>query len=487
MNRRHDAIATAAPTTPLGGAPTSRVRTPSHGPTRQPQFSHNILDNADPSLQDDLLRNAIAEDVVERVQGKQSPRVIGIYGSWGAGKSYLLSLIINKLLERNKDKDSSKKVVVCAFLPWEYEVEGDLSLGLIKSLREVDKQFPGRNPQIAQPGGIRKSAKTLLTSIANVLIYSNQMKLALAGGALKATLQHFESENGVEQIKEQMQDLVDQILDAASLKSPASKWQLVVFIDDLDRCSPENMVTMFEWLKVHLNIERVTYVLALDHVAAARAIEGSYKNYLGNDEGTAYGFRYLEKLVDFEYELEDATQVEGMAVRACYQAGVPYRSITDIASDLYDGDFPGSQEIERLVDLRALRMPRTMLKVVGKFDTAMRVIRDAGPVLSGRLPASYPFWTLFLICMYFRLDPQSLADFVDGRSEIYKLLASDSESIVPHASGPWLTEPKQEFWQFCEHLQASAGSGLHVPTNEVLQRLVTVIRENILLPPDAIR
>ncbi len=457
-----------------------------------PQYSHDIVDDCD-GLKDLLRRMHLAHKITDAVRQHPHPKVIGVYGSWGAGKSYLLSLTINEILRGNKQ--ATEQIIVCPFKPWEYEAEGNLALGLIKTLREVDTYFPGRNPATPSFGRDRRIhdiAKKLLTVMAQVLTNSGDLRLEVAGGAMKTALQHLTEENNVKTIRELMQQLVNTICDDSPRRGKPRKRRLVVVIDDLDRCSPQHMVSMFEWLKNHLNVEGVTYVLALDHVAAARAIVGAYAKYLGKDEDLAYGFRYLEKLVEWEYELEDVTRVERMAIEEIY-ADDPYAhmtSISAIARDIAGGDFPGIGYIEQLIELRTLRVPRTMLKIVRRFQDTMSVIASSPQGFKGRLPASYPFWTLFLISINYRLDPETLADFVDGRSKLYQLLANkhaSTELADEEWAKEWQTGPKLEVWQFAETLKRTGGRSLSVPSIDTLQALAAIIREGVIVSNDDIQ
>ncbi len=131
---------------------------------------------------------------------------------------------------------------------------------------------------------------------------------AAAGKAIRSATSKFQQTKDqraqpllIDEVKGKMAELVEAILDSAHEADPTKQkqYRLVIFIDDLDRCSTERMVRMFEWLKVHMLVERCTYVLALDHIAAARAIVGRYREYLGEDQDLAYGLRYLEKLIEW--------------------------------------------------------------------------------------------------------------------------------------------------------------------------------------------
>ncbi len=448
-----------------------------------PRFDHRVEQIDD--LQDDLGRKIIAQTIAGEIRGNKRPRVIGVYGSWGAGKSYLLSQVIKELLAGNQD---SKQVIVCVFNPWLYEMEGGLAPGLIKSLYNLEKQFPGRNPLVSDTKIYKEIADSLLDLLVEIgpaLMPGGQFLVTALGKMAQAALRTVDEYNkvvdsalskpAVDEVKDKMQKLVNAILDAAYKQDASKEYRLVIFIDDLDRCSPENMVRMFEWLKVHLLVEGCIYVLALDHIAAARAIVGRYKEYLGEERDLAYGFRYLEKLVESEYELGTASNVELMALRQVFGANTPYKRVSEIARNLRGGDFPGVRSIDELLELRSLLVPRTMLKIVYKFKRAMDVLlTESTTELRNQLPSSYPFWTLLLIAMYYRLDPNHLDEFVRGRGIIHNLMKNPGS--VP--SDKWGNGPLREFCQYADRFGASTGASMQLPQTEHLFRLTSVIREN---------
>jgi len=450
--------------------------------SRYPIFDHRVEQIDD--LRDDLGRQVIVRTIVDEIRGNNRPRVIGIYGSWGAGKSYLLSQVIKGLLDRNQA--NKQQVIVCIFNPWLYELEGGLASGLIKSLYNLEKQFPGKNPLLSDTEMYKTIAESLLELIVEIgpsfVPGAQPVAKALskvAQAAIKQKKAQGNSDNSaqpkpvIDEFKGRMQGLVNAILDAAYRQDSTKEYRLVIFIDDLDRCSPENMVQMFEWLKVHLLVEGCTYVIALDHIAAARAIVGRYKEYLGEERDLAYGFRYLEKLIESEYELGIAPNVELMALRQIFGINTPYRKVSDLARELCGNDFPGVRSIDELLRLRSLLAPRTMLKIVYRFKRAMEVISTI-EVLRNQLPASYPFWTLLLIAMYYRLDPDHLDEFVRGRGIIHDLIKSPG-SIPSDKWGNW---PLREFCQFADRFGASTGTSMQLLSPEHLFRLASVIREN---------
>lgn len=454
------------------------------------RFDHRITDID--HLADDLRRQSLANIIANEILSERPPSVIGVYGSWGSGKSYLLSQVIRELLERNR-KGGKQQAIVCTFNPWQYEMEQNLAAGLIKTLANIESQFPDHqqekgyqlhNPSLGGKITHRLIASYLIDLLIEVspLVVPGGSVAAAAGKAIRSATSKFQQTKDqraqpllIDEVKDKMAKLVEAILDSAHEADPTKQkqYRLVIFIDDLDRCSPEQMVRMFEWLKVHMLVEGCTYVLALDHIAAARAIVGRYREYLGADQDLAYGLRYLEKLIEVEYELGIARDVEQMAIRQVhYPHKVPYRRVSEMAQHLRGGDFPGVQQIDQLLSLRSLLVPRTMLKIVNRFKRVMEFLKEHP--LANQLPESYPFWVLFLIAMYYRLNPDHLDDFVRGRGVIYELMKNPGSV----QSDKWGTGPFREFCQYADRFGASARSSLQILRIDHLLVLTSIVRES---------
>lgn len=453
--------------------------------SQYPKFDWDAIEQID-GLVDDLDRETLACTIARELRGEARPRILGVYGWWGSGKSYLLSLVIRRIFADNQT-DRKKRIIVCTFNPWRYEMEGSLAPALIKTLSNLEEQFKEHQADFLRDSkAYKRIAKTLLDLILEIapIVVPDQPLIAIASKALTKGIEAAQIGSKrqdtegpicvVDQVHDQMQALVNAILDAAYNADSTKEYRLVVFVDDLDRCSPENMVRMFEWLKVHLRVEGCTYVLALDHVAAARAIVGRYREYLTDEKDLAYGFRYLEKLVDSEYELQLAPKVELMALRQVYGRNTSYKRLSDAARALCGGDFPGIQSMNSVLEIRSLLTPRTMLKIIYKFKQVLDVIlSDATAEFRSQLPSAYPFWVLFLIAMYYRLDPDELDDFIRGRGNIFELMRKSQVK-----SEDWGTGPKREFCQYAARFGETVGAGMQIPSPQILVDLASIIREN---------
>ena len=113
------------------------------------------------------------------------------------------------------------------------------------------------------------------------------------------------------------------------LKSDAftqnTRINFVIFIDDLDRCLPENAVGTLELIKTIFNVESFAFVLALDDEVIERGIGHRYKEYaIGNKkpELPITGFEYLEKIVHVPFRLPALTAAQGANFVRQYEASI---------------------------------------------------------------------------------------------------------------------------------------------------------------------
>lgn len=71
--------------------------------------------------------------------------------------------------------------------------------------------------------------------------------------------------------------------------------KLIVFIDDLDRCSPAYAIKFLEYVKHLFDIEGCIFVLAVDEEQLKSSVEVIYGNKNGED--------FLSKIIDFKFNL----------------------------------------------------------------------------------------------------------------------------------------------------------------------------------------
>ena len=87
--------------------------------------------------------------------------------------------------------------------------------------------------------------------------------------------------DGIHKIENEMRNIMS--------KYPLTR--VIVFIDDLDRCSPTKALEVFESIKVFLGIDGFVYIIGLSHVTISKLITVQYK------ESGIKGEQYIKKII----------------------------------------------------------------------------------------------------------------------------------------------------------------------------------------------
>jgi len=101
-------------------------------------------------------------------------------------------------------------------------------------------------------------------------------------------------------LSKKFQGAIDDYLDATGYE------RVVVFIDDLDRCLPENVVDILETIKLFLETEKCIFVLGIDRGVIVKSIDVRYRDFATKSDGDKSlisGDRYLEKIIQLIFQL----------------------------------------------------------------------------------------------------------------------------------------------------------------------------------------
>ncbi len=346
-----------------------------------------ILD--DLPAQEDALGFAPYRDVITNIissPGTSTPLTIGVFGSWGAGKTSLMTMI--------RDRLPKERFITIWFDAWKYEKE--TSLWRVLLLRVLDALRPGeeeskkdekaqklrkevsrleealyRDVEWEEKGGLTIDLGKVLGGVAGLTV-----KLALAtlpgfasevvetarrgiGGAQDVTnlaeairreaITHHQARlRYIEQFQERFKKLVDEHIVQKGKR-------LVVFVDDLDRCLPEKAIEVLEAIKLFLDVPGCFFVLGLDEKVIARGIEVKYRDFLmvENPERRKRipidGIRYLEKIIQLPFLLPpiEAEDMEGFVRKLVPDFPDP-RCTKVFAEGLRE---PNPRQVKRLINL----------------------------------------------------------------------------------------------------------------------------------------
>ena len=324
----------------------------------------------------------------------KTPFIVGIFGRWGTGKTTLM-----RMLQRRLDGRGATTVW---FSAWVYARENEIWAALLQSIATRltgDLRMAGKTRyalrlferSLAWDRLLYEGPKYLLRLLSLALpviiggVLATQVGPAIAhwlnGAGIVGTLAvgmwyaikpgteaalkdghpdfslyrsiDFEKHIGfLDRFREQFGRIVDSL--------PGKARRLVIFIDDVDRCSPEQVLQLLDAIKVFLDVPRTIFILGLDQAVIDQALAVKYPT------DPVAQREYMSKLVQLPFHLPPLTQDDLVA----YLRGL-------------DVDFP--DERCRDVFLSCLpRNPREIKRVINSYSLswylAMAARAELAPV-----------------------------------------------------------------------------------------------------------
>ncbi|WP_440969647.1 KAP family P-loop NTPase fold protein [Peribacillus frigoritolerans] len=206
-----------------------------------------IYDNRpyDINLSTDLFGTFIKADSIKKMLDYNSNyfeqnNMVALYGEWGSGKTSVMEYIKKSICNYN----------VVFFEAWRYEKDSNLALSLFEML--LDK-FDGENGiQEAIIENAKLSGRTLLNMGKNILLNSKVTLPGIefeVGQAGKDTIEQMERAIERTSFYTNLKDFDDAYNKLLNKYFEVTDKKLLVFIDDLDRCAPENVLDLISGLK----------------------------------------------------------------------------------------------------------------------------------------------------------------------------------------------------------------------------------------------
>lgn len=269
------------------------------------------LDNA--SDIDILFYEPYARIIADIAKNEQyNPLTVGVFGLWGAGKSTLLKLIGEKL----KSQDG----IICVTInAWMFESYDDAKTAIMEALlQELKEEVPVEETKKKLGKLIKrvdwfklgtKAISTLAPVVASVATGNPlPMLLNVTGSAEEIGNTVKNAANSIQSLKDEYWKEEDASNDESTinnirkfreefsdaLKSDDIK-NVVVMIDDLDRCRPERIIEILEVIKLFLSVDRTTFIIAADENVIKYSIREKYPPMNGFD--VELDKEYIEKII----------------------------------------------------------------------------------------------------------------------------------------------------------------------------------------------
>lgn len=271
------------------------------------------------------------------------PFCVGIFGPWGSGKTSFMQMIQGLM-------KNDVNVRTLWFNPWKYDKKEDLWNALIQTILYAIKEQSGdeikkKIEKLALAATWLALKKSLTAFSAGIITESN---LDAITGAFTSKDEKYYSH--INRFEKDFAEVVDAYCNGG---------KLVVFIDDLDRCLPENAITVLESLKLFIGNANCIFVLGVDHDIVE---EGINYRYMGKVKVS--GRDYLDKIIQVPFFLPP----------------VPFESLK--VSVPADQSF--SEEIWSIIQSGMGGNPRKTKRFINSFYLLQRFLHDPDPILQRR-------------------------------------------------------------------------------------------------------
>ncbi|EFG84762.1 NTPase KAP [Novacetimonas hansenii] len=277
----------------------------------------------------DLLNNdAIAKTIVGLItEDPERAVTVGVHGDWGAGKSSVLEMIEASFADHDE-------TLCIKFNAWRFQGLEDAKIALIEgvvtqliekrslttkaadAVKDVVKRIDWL--KVARMGGgLAFTAMSGLPSpdhvgavvgmvkgfFADPAKYADKEQINKVIEGAEGLLKEKESRR-VPQEVEEFRKAFDELLNRAGLK------QLVVLIDDLDRCLPEPAIETLEAMRLFVMMDRTAFVIAADEAMIEYSVRKHFPDLPDTTGPRDYARNYLEKLIQIPFRIPALGGVE---------------------------------------------------------------------------------------------------------------------------------------------------------------------------------
>jgi hypothetical protein len=265
----------------------------------------------------DLLNyQAISRTINSLLQkNREKPVTIGVHGSWGAGKSSVLKMI-------EEDISQNKDTLCLWFNGWTFQGFDDAKTVLIETIVEELRRKRSSTGKVKEISAsllkridwlkvTKKAANYAVTATTGIptLEILNDFKEVLAGlkdaspedvqEGIKAAneLLNPVEPTSVPEVMHQFREEFQELLEAAQIK------QLVILIDDLDRCLPKTAIETLEAIRLFLFVPKSAFIVAADEAMIEYSVKQHFPDLPYSHEPTSYARNYLEKLIQVPFRI----------------------------------------------------------------------------------------------------------------------------------------------------------------------------------------
>ncbi|MBA2722924.1 MAG: AAA family ATPase [Methylibium sp.] len=251
------------------------------------------IDPKNPFAQDALDRKPLVEfleAVIEKIEG---PMVLALDSPWGTGKTTLVRMLQAQL--------EAKQFRCIYFNAWAVDYASDPLVAIVSKIDLLGKDAKPEAQKrmkklksIATLVGRRGLIATVKASTLGALDLEKEIEAALADGAGEATSDLFDlavkEGECLAKFREELQAVI------AEIRKKNERGNLIVFIDELDRCRPTFAIELLERIKHLFDVPNIVFVLSIDKSQVEVSTSSVYGVGINARE-------YLRRFIDLEFQV----------------------------------------------------------------------------------------------------------------------------------------------------------------------------------------
>jgi len=242
----------------------------------------------------------------EIIEGSKPQFVVGIFGTWGSGKTTLM-----RAIERQLD---SNLAIPLQFSAWRYEREPNLIIPLLDVVREglirwSDKNAAHQPKALATASTIGNAIYSLLAGLSFKVGIPNALEISYRANQSLAQAKNLAEKEKAARVPRSFYHAAFRALGDAFRKflGGGGPDRIVVFVDDLDRCLPQGALDVLEAMKLFFDLEGFIFVVGLDQSVVERSIDLKYRSGPPSaSDGESYQIRgadYIKKIFQVPFSV----------------------------------------------------------------------------------------------------------------------------------------------------------------------------------------
>lgn len=372
------------------------------------------------TLIDKLGYSVIVNNIINTIDSIEPPFTIGLYGGWGSGKTSLMKQVYYKIggttktylfpfnqkpeeedinqenLDYIKRISDKKDYETIWFNPWKHELESNPLLGLLHEIREHFNLYNKTSTSAKKLANVTvRSGLDILTNTIKELT-----KIDISPSSIEKYGEKYESNNFETKSNSQNFRLIFESAIKKLLSTKKEK-KLIIFIDDLDRCTDQKIIKLLEGIKLYLSTSNCIFIFGMDQSNVSNAL----KNHNINQD-------YLDKLFQSVIRIPTSTQ---------YQTFITSTIIEKYFNDFLD-EKEKPQYAQLLMDINE-RNPRK----IKNFANSLKFYWD----IKGKESLDLKIFTLF---HYLRINYENIFEVLERDFSQYHHLVSICNQEPPSST-----------------------------------------------------